>query len=935
MPGLGIDLSGAWYPAVAVNIERERLRRALKSRLFDEPSRPITVDKYILLAPVGEGTMGTVYRAYDPELDRKVALKLLRLRDDSEAARVRTVREARALARLNHPNVLAIHDAGSTDGEIYLVLEFVEGRDLATWEGSTAALLEMMRAVGRGLAAAHEEGIVHRDLKPANILVGADGRPRVADFGLARGVEASADRPAQTHPTGDASATRTGAAVGTPAYMAPEQFDGEASPRADQFSFCATFYEAFAGRRPFAGDTATELLEAIKRGAIEPPAKSGGLPRWLRPVLARGLAARPADRYESVTALLRDMDAKERRGKIGWVLGGLVVAGVAGLGIERAQRETPEPCVANQDLVAAAWGPERRAAVEQAVAQSDAAAAAGTWQRLERGLDRITARLVEQDLAACEARANGDPDAAAATKCVERAADTLEYATASLLELAPGEGRRLLDAFWAVSDAVDCSETRLPENDTAALDAAWAESGELHRAGFVFSLGRYDDALHRYRQSAERTRNGAMPRLHALALRGIAQTQYWRGEEAESEAVAREALVAAEGSRDPRLIAQAWLDLAKGLSATTEFRTFYIERAREVAEHGGVIDSVGAEIEALEANALYIVNRHREAIPHYERALELLEAEGASPVELARTRSDLAESLTYAGDIDRAIALARQSVEMVEDALGPTNLGLTLARARLAQALMVASRGAEAVEVATAALAPLDANPGAAHRFRAWLLTIRSSALGCQREHDAAIADSEASIAILRAGSEAARPALISHEDGLASRLNGAGRYAEALKVADRVLAEFADLTDEKIALASVQVTRAVALAELGRGPEAIVALEAVRPLLEEEMGDSAMFFNTRATAASIHRLSGQLSVARTLATEALDRAREHNKGPEATHGLLLELARIDHAEGNDAAARSNANKALEVVRTGSIQCGAAKDIETFLAELD
>lgn len=286
-----------------------------------------TVGKYRLERKLGAGGMGVVWAAFDPDLERPVAIKLLRSVDSVATLRTRLLREARAMARLKHPNVLTVYDVGTDRNRDYIAMELIDGADLDGWLATKpprdqiyAALL----AAGRGLAAAHTAGLIHRDLKPHNILRGNDGGVYVTDFGLARGQIEDGAELVQTpiavaataiasgsHPRGidsvlDSPLTQTGVLIGTPAYMAPEQFAGRApDPRSDQFAFCVTAWEALTGARPFVGKTLEDLRVAASAGAPG----GGELPPKLRGVLARGLAPHPAERWGDMQELLRALEA--------------------------------------------------------------------------------------------------------------------------------------------------------------------------------------------------------------------------------------------------------------------------------------------------------------------------------------------------------------------------------------------------------------------------------------------------------------------------------------------------------------------------------------------------------------------------------------------------------------------------------------------------
>lgn len=291
------------------------------------------IGRYIVLGLIGRGGMGTVYAAYDPELDRKVAVKLLRDWPVEGTVlaerRVRMLREAQALARLSHPNVVVVYDVGTYEDHVFIAMEFVEGQTLGSWlnvrRRSWREILDVFLAAGRGLEAAHSAGLIHRDFKPENVMVTRSGEVRVMDFGLAREVNSSSrepllkvlpggpDRASDLRVSGrDSRTTHEGALVGTPAYMAPEQYRGRSDSRSDQFSFSVALYESLYGTRPFAGNTVTEVSTAAASGRVQPPPAGSSVPRWLRRALLPGLSASPDQRYPSMGALLRRLRTDSR-----------------------------------------------------------------------------------------------------------------------------------------------------------------------------------------------------------------------------------------------------------------------------------------------------------------------------------------------------------------------------------------------------------------------------------------------------------------------------------------------------------------------------------------------------------------------------------------------------------------------------------------------
>ena len=301
-------------PPSLAPLELARLRGAVRSGLFGDSVAPPRVGRYELLRCIGRGGMGIVYAARDVELGREVAIKLLRPELSHGGDGERLTSEARALARLSHPNVVSVFDVGTFEGQRFIAMEYVVGQDLRRWLEAPRrlrTLIEVFIGAGQGLHAAHRVGLVHRDFKPDNVLVGDDGRPRVLDFGLARPPDA-ADA-ALSHPPAipggtDPLATvltQAGQVIGTPAYMAPEQHLGEpADARSDQFSFAVALYHAVYGVRPFAGEDPQALALSIVRGRIRPSTPRYPVPRWLEDLLSRALSVDPAQRFETMAALI-------------------------------------------------------------------------------------------------------------------------------------------------------------------------------------------------------------------------------------------------------------------------------------------------------------------------------------------------------------------------------------------------------------------------------------------------------------------------------------------------------------------------------------------------------------------------------------------------------------------------------------------------------
>ena len=358
----------------------EATREGVQPLLAPTPrlARGAAVGRYIVLELLGEGGMGSVYCAYDPQLSRRVALKLLKPDVGSPEAKLRILREAQAMAQVNHPNVVAIYDVGTHDDEVFLAMELVEGLTLRLWLKAERPWREKLRtlvAAGRGLSAAHHRGLVHRDVKPDNVLVGADGRARVTDFGLARAeseVELSQSIPSAVHElkSGKVSVssdiTANGAVVGTAGYMPLEQLLARTvDAKSDQFSFAVTTWFVLFGKRPFASTTLAEYLHDLEHRTPVAP-EGTGVPAAITRALIKALSKDPGARFDSLDALLAVLERDPAQQlKRWWPLAALAVAGVfAAGGAALSRSRAANACDGIAGRLTPLWSAEVRSRLE-------------------------------------------------------------------------------------------------------------------------------------------------------------------------------------------------------------------------------------------------------------------------------------------------------------------------------------------------------------------------------------------------------------------------------------------------------------------------------------------------------------------------------------------------------------------------------------------
>jgi tetratricopeptide (TPR) repeat protein len=606
-----------------------------------EPERPATdetstgepdttdvgqrIGRFVPIECIGKGGMGVVWSAYDPELDRKVAIKLIA--GDAHGAGTRGVhaatrmlREARALAKLTDPNVVAVYDVGTQDDALYIAMEFVEGetldRRLATqmpWRD----VLAIFVAAGRGLAAAHAAGLVHRDFKPSNVVVTPTGRVVVLDFGLARPPVAATHEVVEAAGL-DPRATEGGALLGTPAYMSPEQWRGHAvDARSDQFNFCVALWEALCRAHPFDKTSTLVLAQSVTNGRLREPPTSIDVPARIIAVLRRGLSKEPDARWPSMDALLAALGTGERR-SMPYVLGLGAASACALAWISLSAAKAPDdPCAATSARAEAVWNDARKDAARSAFASTGVAFAEDSWTRVDAALDAYARAWTASATDACvaaERKTIGAEQAALQTACHGEALHRFD-ALVQRLGHASVEGViRATDAVAGLPQLERCADlARLSATDHGADD----EEAAAIRALLVeldAALDVADDELSQALDAAARRIDGPNPLPPALGAEVLAARARitWRSGKPDASIadLDRAATLAMTAGRDD-LFAEFALDLtidlvlSEGSNEAAE-AWWKVGRAANARIAAGPLP----RIEALRVGSLLAVTRH-------------------------------------------------------------------------------------------------------------------------------------------------------------------------------------------------------------------------------------------------------------------------------------------------------------------------------------
>ncbi len=797
-------------------------RRSVRTRTLREGT---IVGRYRVLGKLGAGGVSVVYAAYDPALERKVALKLLHSsRARLPRARRRLMREAKAIARLSHPNIVTVHDVGVHESQIYVAMELVEGQTLRRWQKTPRPWREVLAvylAAGRGVVAAHRAGVVHRDFKPENVVVGDDGGVRVLDFGLAASHTPEEGLTSETgdsldgssttggEPTGDVSSgaltpddadtdvddpegealelvnadsdpelvgeeaerkpvseqatllkpmrvTETGAVMGTPLYMSPEQHRGEPTDaRTDQYSFCAALYEGLYRKRPFHDRgielTVDQLGEIKAAGAVRDPPDDTNVPARIHRILLRGLAPLPADRWPAMEPMLaqlaRDPAAARRR----WLIGAGAALALAAIVAFVTARFTGDaaaaPCQNGAAQLVGVWDEDARQSTRAAFMATGAPFAATTLSRVEATLDAYTSQWAAGYEQACrDTHVHGTQS----EELLDRRMACLQVRLARVRALtqafARADSRTVLNAAAAVMHLPDvevCADTAemiasAPLPDGEKKRAAVRQLRErLAEASVLRDAGRDSDAFALARQIAEEASALDYLPIEAEAQLLLGGLLHTAGDAAAAfDSLERAAFAAEAGSHD-HVVARSWT-LATHV-APLEMREFVARRAEAAIVRTG-LDELRAMLADGLASAYLLRGDYDHALAEFEKGLSLGRAHGLGKLSESAHINNVAAVLSRMGRHEEALARYQQSYDLAVEAVGPDHPRVGFIANNLGMTLIELGRYDEAEKMLALAL-PLAEARGEDHRQLAYShlhlgrLYTRTRRFDAAREH--------------------------------------------------------------------------------------------------------------------------------------------------------------------------------------------------------
>ena len=949
------DTDGAFSPtAVTQGPDGEILKEP--SAMLPQGAK---LGRYVVIDRVGAGGMGVVYAAYDPELDRKVALKVLRRgalgtgmsSGPRNKQRDRLMREAQAMAKLSHPNVITVHDVGTFEGQVFLAMEFIDGQTLGEWfkqaNRTWKEVLAIFIAAGQGLAAAHAVGLVHRDFKPDNVLIGNDGRVLVTDFGLARpaagktgSFSAVGEIPSQQVLT--ASLTQTGALVGTPAYMAPEQLSGtRTSPLTDQFSFCVALYEGLFGERPFRGRSFAELASNVVSGSFAPPPRDVSVPRWVRRVLFRGLATDPEQRFpemdQLISALRHDPYRPWRRWGAVVLPAGLFLVGT--IAYERTQSSETSYCDSVDDQLQGIWDDGKRKQMRESFLAVDRPFAKDALEITNRNLDDYASHWVEMQGTACRDQVRGEqPQAVLALRmhCLDQRRENLRAVTDLLAEADAATVEGAVDAARGLPrlelcedlDALTTSVPAPPDDPkirerVAAIERKIAV-GRAKREG-----GKYRETITIMREALAEAQEVEYRPAEAEALSVLATALERAGEMKEAETTYHRALSSALAAGHARVMGEA----SVGLVWLTGLPDRPLDEAERWATHGlAALEPLGhiPELQAQLNHSLMVARiNHGEfdaAEEALQRVIEIREAAfGKGHHSLGAAMSSRGQLMAMRGRFEEAIDAFERARKHTEHEYGPHHPNTATVVDNLAIALSQSGKLEQARSLQERALQIREASFGPDHFEVATSHLNIAATLNHLGKHEASKAHALETLRVYTEVFGERDLELTAPLTNLGSSEVPLGQWDEAEEHMRRAaLIAREHLGDDHPRVARYRFNLGQLLGQLNRPDEALIELRASLSIRETAMGpehakvgesasaiaevlvsgkdeaDEAVALAERALRiAALHEVDAeQRGSARWALAQALWHSNEHRDRPRAR--AMAELARTDFASMED-----------------------------------
>jgi len=936
--------------------------------------------RYVVLRAIGSGAMGIVYAAYDPELDRKIALKLLRRAPGEDADEVfasqqgtrnrRLLREAQALARLAHPHVITVHDVGTFEGgRVFLAMEFVEGGTLTRWLEARPRpwreVLSVLLQAGEGLAGAHAAGLVHRDFKPDNVLLRADGRAVVTDFGLARPLGRTPDDDEITAGASQSSSasasgalaetlTRTGVLVGTPAYMAPEQLNAKRSDaKADQFGFCVALYEGLYGERPFQARTLSALITAVHAGHVRPAPRDREVPRWLRRAVLRGLRVDPAERHPDMQALLTALRPRRLGSRRGVAAMGLACAAAGATVVALWDSPAPDPAAYCDDVagkLAGVWDEAARAELRAAFTGSGLPFADDAATRVSAVLDDRAEAWTTAQAEVCRSGAEGREPAAVVDvrmTCLAQRRSMLAAMAGALRRADADEVMQAVDAVQALPGPRSCLDASVLDGSAAPMPEAEREAVAAVRSRIAESaalriLGKLDEA----RAAVAAASTGAEglhygPLQAELTMEQAAVLQE-AGEVGPAEDKIYEALTAGVAHDHDEIVATAALALAdleqsRMSTPATMQRWVSLGLAALGSREGSALEDVRASLLAERGHAQRLAGDLDGAITTLEEALALRQQLwGPEHYAVAEPLGALGMVYARKGMHDESVRYIERAREILRATYGERHPNYAIALQNLGTTHMMHGNYADALPIYQEAHRLFRAGLGPRHPHVAVLAYNLSTSLLLLERYDEALA-------FLRETQELENEAY-----GARSRVSAtsfsllgeihlrAGSMTEAEAALRQALAILHEVTPEdRRTRANYESQLGQVLTQAGRLPEADALLTAVLATQREVVGEPSLEVAETAGRLAMLRLAqGRLSEARTLVDASVEQYRTEDPDPHQHAEAWFRRARVLAAQGEHAAATAEAERARARYAELGDQPARLRAVEDWLAHL-